>query len=312
MGSLALGMAFLLSACGEDNAYTNALPKDAAAVFSFDLMEMAQKCDLNDQAKQSMGQMMKSSLKGNADALVDKLMENPEESGLRLNDRVYLFAASQMEMGGVLVRMADKGKLEDLMTVLQEQKACEAPADGDGCRWTVGGGGLMAWTDDAFMMLAGNGDPKDLQHQASMWLRQKKGEGYSGTPEFKKLEDADQDVAMVTALDAMPKSYWGPMTMGLPADLSLNDLKLFTTLDFEEGKAVVEVEALLGGKFKDLLEKQAEVSGELDGTYLKTFPANTVCWMAANVNGEKAYELLRENPTVRQEQIGRASCRERV
>ena len=33
-------MAFLLSACGEDNAYTNALPKDAAAVFSFDLMEM--------------------------------------------------------------------------------------------------------------------------------------------------------------------------------------------------------------------------------------------------------------------------------
>lgn len=82
MGGLALGMAFLLSACGEDNAYTNALPKDAAAVFSFDLMEMAQKCDLNDQVKQSMGQMMKSSLKGSADALVDKLMENPEESGL--------------------------------------------------------------------------------------------------------------------------------------------------------------------------------------------------------------------------------------
>lgn len=182
MGGLALGMAFLLSACGEDNAYTNALPKDAAAVFSFDLMEMAQKCDLNDQVKQSMGQMMKSSLKGSADALVDKLMENPEESGLRLTDRVYFFAASQMEMGGVLVRMADKGKLEDLMAMLQEQKACEAPADGDGCRWTVGGGGLMAWTDDAFLMLAGNGNPKDFQHQASMWLRQKEGEGYSGTP----------------------------------------------------------------------------------------------------------------------------------
>ena len=90
MGGLALGMAFLLSACGEDNAYTNALPKDAAAVFSFDLMEMAQKCDLNDQVKQSMGQMMKSSLKGSADALVDKLMENPEESGLRLTGCISL------------------------------------------------------------------------------------------------------------------------------------------------------------------------------------------------------------------------------
>ena len=160
----------------------------------------------------------------------------------------------------------------------------------------------MAWTDDAFLMLAGDGgDPKDLQHQASMWLRQKEGEGYSGTPEFKKLEDADEDVAMVTSLNAMPKSYLGPVTMGLPADLNLNDLKIFSTLDFQAGRAVMEVETLLEGKFKDLLKKQAEVSGELDGTYLKVFPANTVCWMAANVNGEKAYELLRENPTVRQE-----------
>lgn len=301
MGSVALGVTFLLSSCGEGNPYTNALPKDAAAVCSMDLMEMVQKCDLNDQAKLSMGQMMKSALKGSADALVDKLMENPEESGLRLTDRVYFFTASQMEMGGVLVRMADKGKLEDLIKVLQEQKACEAPADGDGCRWTIGGSGLMAWTDDAFLVLVNDGDPRDLQHQASMWLRQQTGEGYSGTPEFKKLADADEDVAMVTSLNAMPKSYLSPMTMGLPADLNLNDLKLFSTLDFQAGKAVMEVETLFAGKFKDLLEKQKEVSGELDGTYLEAFPANTVLWMAANVNGEKAYELLRENPTVRQE-----------
>lgn len=301
MGSVALGVTFLLSSCGEGNSYTNALPKDAAAVCSMDLMEMAQKCDLNDQAKLSMGKVMKSVLKGSADALVDKLMENPEESGLGLADRVYFFKPSQMEMAGVLVRVTDKGKLEDLIKMLQEQKVCEAPADGDGCRWTVGGSGLMAWTDDAFLALVNDGDPKDLRHQASMWLRQQAGEGYSGTPEFKKLADADEDVAMVTSLNAMPKSYLTPMTMGLPADLNLNDLKLFSTLDFQAGKAVMEVETLLAGKFKDLLEKQAEVSGELDGTYLEAFPANTVLWMAANVNGEKAYELLRENPTVRQE-----------
>ena len=112
MGSLALGMAFLLSACGEDNAYTNALPKDAAAVFSFDLMEMAQKCDLNDQVKQSMGQMMKSSLKGSADALVDKLMENPEESGLKLTDRVYFFADGNGRCAGAHGRQGKTGRFD--------------------------------------------------------------------------------------------------------------------------------------------------------------------------------------------------------
>lgn len=50
-----------------------------------------------------------------------------------------------------------------------------------------------------------------------------------------------------------------------------------------------------------MLEKQADVMRPLKGSYLKCFPANSVAWMGINVDGEKAYELLRENPTVRQE-----------
>lgn len=242
MGGLALGMTLMLASCGEKNPYTNALPKDAATVVSLDVKEMAEKCAFDKQTQQSMATVMKSSFKGKADALVDKIMENPEESGLRLTDRVYFFAMPQSEMGGLLVRMADKDKLEKLMGLLQEQGQCEAPADGDGCRWTVGGDALMAWTEHAFLMLAANGNPKDLQHQASMWLRQKDGEGYSGTPDFGKLKKADEDIAMVASLNIMPKQYLSMATMGLPADLKLQDLKTFSTLDFQDGKAVLEVE----------------------------------------------------------------------
>lgn len=302
VGCLTLGVAFLLTSCGEDNPYTNALPKDAATVVSLDLEGMVKKCDLDRQAQQAMGQLMKSTLKGSADALVDKIVKDPEESGLRLTDRVFFFMMPQAEMGGLLVRMADKDKLEELVEVLHGQQQCEAPADGDGCRWTVAGGGLLAWTDDAFLLLAGNGNPRDWQHQASMWLRQKDGEGYAGTPDFGKLKEADEDMAMVASLNLMPKQYLSMATMGLPADLKLQDLKAFSTLDFQDGKAVLEVETMTENKvYKDLLKKQSEVTGPLDGSYLKAFPANTVGWMSAHVDGEKAYSLLRENPTIRQE-----------
>ena len=302
MGGLALGLTFLLASCGEKNPYTNALPKDAAMVISMDLKAMAEKSGMDKQVQQSVGTMMKSSLKGTADALVDKIVDNPEESGLRLTDRVYFFATPQVEMGGVLVRVADKDKLEDLIGLLHEQGQCEAPADGDGCRWTVAGGGLMAWTDHAFLMVVSQGNPRDLQHQASMWLRQKDGEGYSATPDFEKIKKADEDIAMTASLNLMPKQYLTMATMGLPADLKLQDLKSFSTLDFQDGKAVLEMEVLTENKvYKDLLKKQAEVAGPIKGTYLETFPANTVGWMSAHVDGGKAYELLRENPTIRQE-----------
>lgn len=302
LGSLALGMACMLASCSGGNTYTNALPKDAAMVISLDVDGMVRKCALDEQTRKSVEQMLKTNLKGRADALIDKIMEDPEESGLRLTDRVFFFATPQTEMGGALIRVSDKDKLEDLIAVLHEQQACEAPADGDGCRWTIGGGGLMAWTDDAFLLVAHNGNPKDLQHQASMWLRQKNEEGYSGTTDFKKLKDADEDIAMVTSLNILPKEYLTMATMGLPADLKLQDLKTFSTLDFQEGKAVLEVETMTDNKvYKDLLEKQADVMRPLKGSYLKCFPANSVAWMGINVDGEKAYELLRENPTVRQE-----------
>lgn len=302
MGSLALGMTLMLASCGEKNPYTNALPKDAATVVSLDVKEMAKKCALDKQVQQSMATVMKSSLKGKADVLVDKIMGDPEESGLHLTDRVYFFMMPQAEMGGLLLRVADKDKLEDLVHVLEEQQQCDVPADGDGCRWTVAGGGLLAWTDHAFLILAGNGNPHDLQHQASMWLRQKDGEGYSATPDFGKLKEANKDIAMMASLNLMPKQYLTMATMGLPADLKLQDLKTFSTLDFEEGKAVLEVETMTDNKmYKDLLKKQEEVMRPLDGSYLKTFPINTVGWMSAHVDGEKAYDLLRENPTIRQE-----------
>lgn len=302
MGGLALGLMLVLASCGEKNPYTNALPKDAATVISLDMKSMAKKSGMDKQLQQSMGEMMKSALKGTADALVQKITEDPEESGLRLTDRVYFFVMPQMEMGGVLVRVADEGKLEDLVEALHGQQMCEAPADGDGCRWTVMNGGLAAWTKSAFLLVVHNGDPKDLQHQASMWLRQKEGEGYAGTPDFKKLKDSNDDIAMVASLNLMPKQYLSMATMGLPADLKLQDLKAFYTLDFQDGKAVLEMEVMTENKvYKDLLKKQAEVVGPQKGSYLKAFPANTVGWLGFYMNGAKAYDLLRENPTVRQE-----------
>ncbi len=302
MGGLALGLMLVLASCGEKNPYTNALPKDAATVISLDMKSMAKKSGMDKQLQQSMGEMMKSALKGTADALVQKITEDPEESGLRLTDRVYFFVMPQMEMGGVLVRVADEGKLEDLVEALHGQQMCEAPADGDGCRWTVMNGGLAAWTKSAFLLVVHNGDPKDLQHQASMWLRQKEGEGYAGTPDFKKLKGSNDDIAMVASLNLMPKQYLSMATMGLPADLKLQDLKAFYTLDFQDGKAVLEMEVMTENKvYKDLLKKQAEVVGPQKGSYLKAFPANTVGWLGFYMNGAKAYDLLRENPTVRQE-----------
>lgn len=100
LGSLALGMACMLASCSGGNTYTNALPKDAAMVISLDVDGMVRKCALDEQTRKSVEQMLKTNLKGRADALIDKIMEDPEESGLRLTDRVFFLPLRKRKWEG--------------------------------------------------------------------------------------------------------------------------------------------------------------------------------------------------------------------
>lgn len=54
---------------------------------------------------------------------------------------------------------------------------------------------------------------------------------------------------------------------------------------------------------KDLIamyEKQSAVSSLIKGAYLEYFPANTLVWAGGNIDGKGIYDLLCENPTIKQ------------
>ena len=91
------------------------------------------------------------------------------------------------------------------------------------------------------------------------------------------------------------------MRMGMPADLKLEDIKYLVSATFEKGKIVVDVETLIENK--DLIamyEKQSAASSCIKGACLEYFPANTLVWAGGNINGKGIYDLLCENPTIRQ------------
>ena len=91
------------------------------------------------------------------------------------------------------------------------------------------------------------------------------------------------------------------MRMGMPADLRLEDIKCLLSTTFEKGKVVVDFESLIENKeLIALYEKQTQTSTPLKGTYMEYFPANTLLWASANFNGEAIYNLLCENPTIKQ------------
>ena len=298
------GCLLLLASCADSGRYVDALPDDASAVMAVNLAQTLDKSGAEDKAAQSVADALKGELP-DAGGLIDRIVDDPSESGLELKDKVYVFASSQGSVAGVLARVSDSGKVDRLLEELQKQQLCAEPVESDGCVWTVvGGKALAAYTDGAFLLVAETDgrNPEGLQHRASMWLRQKEGEGFAACPDFAKLKDSGKDLAAILSLDLLPRGYMAPLTMGVSADLRLEDVKSFVTLNFETGKAVLEAEAMVADKLVgELMDRQLEATGPVQGSYLDLFPANTGLWMAGNLDGAKVYSLLCENPTARQQ-----------
>ena len=307
LGYCLLLVAVLLASCSKKNNYENVLPKDAAMVVSVDLVSMAEKSGLSGDEGAPVVARLNEALKSGAEGageLIDKITKDPSESGLDLTEKIYYFIESGCVSTGLVIRVSDQDKLEDLLNALHNQQVCEKPVEAEGCMWTSMGRVLVTYTDDAFLALLDlkGGEAKDMLHMASMLLRQTEKDGFTATSDFQQMKNQKGDIVLLSSLDLLPGEYVTPLTMGVSATLDLKNIKALSTISFEKGKIVMDVQDITTDKvMTSLVEKQLQATNPVKGTYLDTFPANTFFWMSGNVDGNKIYQLLCENPTVRQQ-----------
>lgn len=296
----------LLASCSESSEYTNAIPKDAAMVVSLDFKSMAQKSGINGKEGESvvtkLTEVLKSGLEGEAYATAEKIVKNPAETGLSLTDKVYLFITPNSNTFAVVAKVLSEGKVKSLMQSLKEQQLCSDLKSESGCTWTTVGNGLCVYNNGTFLLVGTlDSDPEGMKGTVLAWMRQDAANSYASTSDFAKLRDTKGEINVVANMSVLPREATMQMRMGMPADLKLEDIKCLLTTTFEKGKIVVDFESLIENKeLIALYERQTQTSTPLKGTYMEYFPANTLLWASGNFNGEAVYNLLCENPTIKQ------------
>lgn len=307
MGGWLLLLLLCLTACGPRHSYECALPKDAALVVRADFASMAAKSGLNGAAGQPairrISDALKSGMEGSS-GLIDRIMTRPDESGLDLKTNIYFFAEPQGERFGLLAKVLQKGKLEELMEVLAEQQICSELKESDGCTWTTLGKVLVAFNRSAFVAMVDpqTSDAREMQPAVALLLRQDEQSGFAGTDAFRQLQAADGDIVALTAMNLLPHQWLAPLTMGLSAELRQENVKYLSVVRFEAGKAVMNIRSLTTDPVMlAFQEKLHQVVAPVEGKYLDLFPANTLCWMTGRWDGAALYRWLCENPTVAHE-----------
>ena len=260
-----------LAACSPKTEYTNALPKNASMVVAMDMDGMADKAGLKgaegDAVVNKLKALMKGGLQGEAAKLAERIIEQPSESGLSFEEKVYLFATPHAEALAILAKVNDEGKLEALLEVLEKESIATPLREESGCRWTQVGGALCAFNNGTFLLLQpSKGDASGMKGTLLSLMRQKEGEGFSSLPEYTKVEAEGNDIASVMNLSAIPYEWTTPLRMGLSANIRLEDIKYFVSANFEPGKVVVASESLIQNPmiqgFFDTMDKVMSATAE--------------------------------------------------
>ena len=104
-----LSSLLFMAACSPKTEYTHALPKNASVVVAMELDEMAEKAGLNgasgQQAVSKLKALVKGGLQGEAAQLAERIIDQPSESGLSFDDKVYLFATPHAEAFAILAKV---------------------------------------------------------------------------------------------------------------------------------------------------------------------------------------------------------------
>lgn len=296
----------LLAACSPKTEYTHALPKDASVVVGMELDEMAGKAGLNgpqgEKVVDKLTALMKSGLKGDAAQLAERIINSPSESGLSFDEKVYLFATPHANAFALVAKVEDEDKLETLMDVLRKEQICTPLREESGCRWTQLGQALCAFNNGTFLLMQNStGDASNIKGTLLSLMRQKEGEGFSALPEFARVQAGGNDIASVVSLSALPYRLTAQLRMGLSADIRLEDIKYLITANFDPGRVVVGSESLVQNpKVLSFFDTMDKVIQPIGGKYLDFYPGNTMLWASGHIKGKELYNMLCQNPTIKQ------------
>ena len=294
----------LLAACSPKTEYTHAIPKNASVVVELD--EMARKAGLNgttgDKVIEKLKALVKGGLQGDAAQLAERIIEQPSESGLSFEDKVYFFATPHAGAFALLVKVVDETKVETLLEVLEKESIATPLHEESGCRWTQVGSAVCAFNNGTFLIIQpAKGDASSMKGTLLSLMRQKEGEGFAALPEFEKVANGGNDMASVLNLSVLPYELTTPLRMGLSADIRLEDIKYAVVANFEQGKVVIDSESLItNSKILAFFDSMDKVMQPIQGKYLDYFQGNSLLWAGGNIQGKELYAMLCQNPTIKQ------------
>jgi Domain of unknown function (DUF4836) len=307
----AIAAIVLLAACGKKApSYTKYIPKNASNVISIDVKSMLTKLNSDSLTVENMMVIMQDTAHPDDYTKAITLYKELKDAGIDWENKLFISASSleMMNAGNspdvqIVAGMKDVAKLE---AFLKKQPEMTEIIKGEGFSYSIKGPVAFGWNNDAIMVLMGGNkiDYNDFMPEDSnkvnlpksesnatgaveklkKYFKLTKKESILSVDGFNDLQGKQVDIAIFNQADLEGISAMAFAFLPKLKEL-IEGVYSATTINFEEGKAVVESKGFVSDKMGALLKKYA--GPEVDLGMIENYPSQ-------NVNGVMAFSFKPE------------------
>lgn len=311
LSMLLISLVLAFASCSESENYLNVIPKEATAVGSINIKSLGEKAGIKDkenkEAYNKLVDMMKNEMKAASFEKLQKIMENPKESGIDITEPVYIFSAPELFMG-MTAKVIDKGNLNNTIEVLKNEGAINEITEENGFNFAkTNSKNFIAFNESTLIVAEYNNNVNEerMLLDASNMLNRKAEESIVSDKGFVKMQENKGDIAIYNNFESIDRQYTSMMEDMMEEAMGIKDIakkfRLISGLSFEKGKIEVSTEFYTDDKeLKDKIDEQEEYLRPLKNSLLKYFPKSTLGFISIGLDSENIFvEALMKNEEVK-------------
>ncbi|WP_420186541.1 DUF4836 family protein [Bacteroides pyogenes] len=294
-------LTLFFTACSNKKAeYTNAIPADASFVVSIDLKSLIDKTEIDSKENESVIQKIVESLKSGLDASafqhMEKIIKNPQESGINIKSPVYIFKSPTFNETVLLAEISNEDKLHKSLEYMKKENICQPVSETDGYCFTTFKKGLMVFNNSAVMMTLGRNpsQTESVQKRLAALLKHSAEQSIHQSEAFRKTSERKEDIKLMASLEALPVKKKEFFYLGPPSGIDPKEITVISGLNFEKGRISLKTENYTeNDSIQRFIKKYNNTFIKPKGVFNKYFPASTLMFVTLGVKEGQLYELLK-------------------
>lgn len=298
ISALAILIVFF-TACSKKVEYTNAIPADASFVVSIDLKSLIDKTGIDNKENESVRQKIVESLKSGLDASafqhMEKIIKNPQESGINIKSPVYIFKSPTFNESVLLAEISNEDKLHKSLEYMEKENICQPVSETDGYCFTTFKKELIVFNNSAVMMTLGrsSSQTESVQKRLAALLKQSAEQSIHQSEAFRKTSERKEDIKLMASMETLSAKNEKLFSLGSPTGIDPRQITVISGLNFEKGKISLKTENYTeNDTIQAFIKKHNNTFIKPKGVFNKYFPASTLMFITFGVKGDQLYELL--------------------